>query len=68
MRTTHPEHVPPVLWLLIILILLIQSTWLFLDARKREKFHWFWGIWGLISFPLPVLLYMLFVRSRFIKK
>ncbi|HUC93040.1 MAG TPA: sigmaY antisigma factor component [Paenibacillus sp.] len=52
------------LWLLIVLpvILLSQATWLFLDARKRAKYPWFWGLWGLIQTPMPFILYWLIVR------
>ncbi|MNZ67837.1 Negative regulatory protein YxlD [compost metagenome] len=50
-------------WLAIASILITQSTWLFIDARKRGSLHWFWGIWGLIQFPLPLVFYFIFVRS-----
>ncbi|PZD95690.1 sigmaY antisigma factor component [Paenibacillus sambharensis] len=52
-------------WALVVLplVLLAQSTWLFIDARKRTKYYWFWGLWGLIQTPMPPLLYILFVRK-----
>lgn len=52
------------LWLLIALpiVLLAQSTWLFVDARKRTRLYWFWGIWGLIQTPMPLVLYVLIYR------
>lgn len=52
------------LWLIFILvtILLCQGTWLFLDASKRGKWRWFWGLWGLIQIPTPILIYLFFVR------
>jgi NADH:ubiquinone oxidoreductase subunit H len=40
-------------------ILLAQSIWLFLDARKRGRKYWFWGVWGLIQFPIPTLTYFI---------
>jgi hypothetical protein len=43
----------------VIIILLIQGTWLFLDARKRGGKTWFWGLWGMISFPWPTVTYTL---------
>lgn len=49
-------------WALIASLLILQSTWLFLDARKRERMPWFWGLWGLIQFPLPLITYWLVVR------
>lgn len=47
--------------ILLIIIFFIQSIWLFKDAQKRRGFKWFWGIWGLIQFPMPILFYFLFV-------
>ncbi|KKK38620.1 Negative regulatory protein yxlD [Mesobacillus campisalis] len=46
---------------LLILVLLTQSTLLFIDAKKKGSFAWFWGLWGLIQFPLPTLFYYFFV-------
>ncbi len=51
-------------WLLLVLLLGAQGTWLFLDARKRGARAWFWGLWGLIQFPTPLVLYWLFVIRR----
>lgn len=55
-------------WVLLISILITQSTWLFIDARKRESMPWFWGLWGLIQTPMPLLFYFLFVRSGWFGK
>lgn len=46
---------------LLIPILLAQSILLFIDAKKKGTFPWFWGIWGLINVPTPTLCYLLFV-------
>jgi len=61
------NDIPIIGWIGIALIVLIQSSYLFIDARKRESFPWFWGIWGLFSFPLPTLLYLILVRKIFRK-
>ena len=57
------ENLP--LWavILIALIVLCQGAWLFTNARKRglRKMAWFWGLWGSISLPMPLLLYWWFV-------
>lgn len=58
-------EVSPYLFLLLIPLLLVQSTWLFLDARKRECYPWFWGIWGLTTIPLPGILYLFLVVKIF---
>ncbi|WP_223702080.1 transcriptional regulator [Sutcliffiella deserti] len=42
-------------------VLLAQSILLFINAKKRGGYAWFWGIWGLIQFPMPTLFYLLFV-------
>lgn len=49
-------------WLMVAAVLVTQSTWLFVDARKRGRGYWFWGLWGLIQCPLPLVAYWLFVR------
>ncbi|MEH7253573.1 sigma-Y antisigma factor component [Neobacillus niacini] len=48
-------------------ILLLQSIFLFLDARKRNHNYWLWGIVGLIQAPMPTLFYLVFVRKIFRK-
>ncbi|WP_053363170.1 hypothetical protein [Bacillus sp. FJAT-27251] len=53
---------------LLILVLLTQSTLLFIDAKKKGSFAWFWGLWGLIQFPLPTLFYYFFVVRPHRKK
>lgn len=58
------QEVTWVEWL-IVPVLLTQGIWLFLDAGRHGKYAWFWGILGLISFPLPSILYLVFVRKVF---
>jgi hypothetical protein len=52
----------------VVAILLIQSIYLFLDARKRNHNYWLWGILGLIQAPMPTLFYMIFIRKIFRKQ
>ncbi len=57
--------------ILVVIILIAQSTWLFLDARKRGHNYWFWGLIGLIQAPWPTVFYLLFARKinrRWLKK
>ncbi|WP_141502730.1 sigmaY antisigma factor component [Paenibacillus luteus] len=54
---------PPWFWIVLIPILIAQSTWLFIDARKRDSMPWLWGLWGLIQTPMPLVFYFIFVRS-----
>lgn len=54
--------------LLLVPIMLTQSILLFIDAKKRNSFAWFWGIWGLIQFPLPTIFYWFFVIRRHHKR
>nr|WP_309098969.1 sigmaY antisigma factor component [Fredinandcohnia onubensis] len=56
------------LFIVAVIILLIQSFWLFLDARKRGHNYWFWGIWGLIQTPLPLIFYLIFARKIYRRK
>ncbi|MDT9023422.1 MULTISPECIES: sigmaY antisigma factor component [Rossellomorea] len=48
---------------LVIPILLTQSIYLFLDARKNGHNYWFWGIWGLIQCPFPLIFYFIFTKK-----
>ncbi|MEO3945012.1 sigmaY antisigma factor component [Gorillibacterium sp. CAU 1737] len=50
-------------WLFLAAILLTQGIWLFRDARKRGAWYWFWGLWGCIQAPTPLLVYWLTVRG-----
>jgi len=52
-----PSEIPWYGWLALGLLLFAQATWLFLDARKRGARPWLWGMWGLIQFPCPLLVY-----------
>lgn len=51
-------------WALVAALLLTQATWIFLDARKRRVWPWFWGLVGLISCPGSLILYWLVVIRR----
>jgi hypothetical protein len=48
---------------LVVAILLVQGTWLFIDARKHSRWPWFWGLWGLIQAPVPTVVYLFTVRK-----
>ncbi|HEO8422741.1 transcriptional regulator [Niallia sp. FSL W8-0635] len=61
----------PYLLFLLILALLAQGTFLFIHAKKNASIAWFWGIWGLISLPLPSILYFLLIilpKKRKVRK
>lgn len=60
---TQPHDVPWWIWLSLCSLAAIQGTWLFLDARKRSRYPWLWGLWGLTSIPTPLLVYLLVVRK-----
>ncbi|RCX13906.1 hypothetical protein DFP94_11917 [Fontibacillus phaseoli] len=65
------ESLPWGLWVLIALMLLTQGMWIFRDARKRgkEKSAWFWGLWGILNVPTPLIVYLLVeVMPEFRKK
>ncbi|KYG27593.1 hypothetical protein [Alkalihalobacillus trypoxylicola] len=64
MNTSFDELTPVELYVfipLLIIALLIQSVCLFIDAKKKNKYPWFWGIWGLTQLPMPTVFYLLFV-------
>jgi hypothetical protein len=49
---------------IVAVILLVQSIYLFIDARKNGMNYWFWGIIGLIQAPMPLIFYLLIKRSK----
>lgn len=53
---------------LLAIILLSQGIFLFVDARKRGLHAWFWGIAGLVQFPLPILVYYILIMRKNKKK
>ncbi|WP_264736768.1 sigma-Y antisigma factor component [Cytobacillus firmus] len=62
------EEISLPLLIAVGIILIAQSTFLFLDARKRGHNYWLWGIIGLIQAPMPTLFYLIFVRKIWQKK
>ncbi|WP_110931390.1 hypothetical protein [Paenibacillus bouchesdurhonensis] len=58
----HTEPLPPWwVFILVALLLLVQGTWMFIDARKRGRRAWFWGLWGVINCPTSLIVYLLVV-------
>lgn len=57
------EELSPVMLAVVVVILLVQSIFLFTNARKHGHNYWLWGILGLIQAPMPLLFYLLFVRK-----
>ncbi|MFS0781650.1 transcriptional regulator [Bacillus sp. 1P06AnD] len=52
--------------LIISFALLIQSSCIFISARKRGHNAWLWGLIGLTNVPQGMILYALFLL--YIKK
>ena len=52
------------LLLLCGLIVLAQSIFMFIDARKNGFNQWTWGILGLIQSPIPLILYLIVKHIR----
>ncbi|MFJ7752447.1 sigma-Y antisigma factor component [Peribacillus muralis] len=46
------------------LVLLAQSIFLFIDARKNGFNQWIWGILGLIQAPFPIIFYLIVKKIR----
>jgi NADH:ubiquinone oxidoreductase subunit 6 (subunit J) len=58
----NPEHTVFVI-IGAVVVLLTQSIFLFVDARKHGHNYWLWGILGLIQAPVPLLVYLLTFRK-----
>ncbi|MFT8889073.1 MAG: hypothetical protein ABF449_03375 [Ethanoligenens sp.] len=60
-------HVTPVQWIIVaaaFVVCIPQGILLFRNAQKRGVFPWLWGLWGLLSFPLPSIVYYFVVVRR----
>jgi hypothetical protein len=57
------DHLPIWGWILIAIILFVQSSWLFKDAQENNANPWIWGIWGLIQAPTPFIIYLFVVKK-----
>ncbi len=64
---TSIDTIPLPIIILIIVLLISQSLFLFHDAHKRNLHPWLWGIWGVISLPLPTILYFI-IERKILKK
>ncbi len=45
-------------------ILLLQGLWIFQDAKKRGESYWLWGLFGLMSAPGSLIIYLLVTRGK----
>jgi hypothetical protein len=53
--------------IVVAVILLCQSLFLFFNAKKHQHNYWLWGILGLIQAPFPTIFYLLFVRRIWLR-
>lgn len=67
MNNPNFNEIPLWLWVSLLVTLFVQAIFLFIDARKRNAYPWFWGVFGIFSFPLPIILYAILVRKIFSK-
>lgn len=50
-------------FILLPAILLVQATWIFVDARRRgESYYWLWGLFGLLNVPSSLIVYLLVMK------
>jgi RNA polymerase subunit RPABC4/transcription elongation factor Spt4 len=51
------------LFVILALTLLSQGLWILIDSQKRgDAFFWLWGLLGFISFPMPIIIYLIITR------
>lgn len=56
------KEIPVYLWIIIGIILSIQSTWIYFDASKRNENKWIWALFGLLSAPSSLIIYLIVTR------
>lgn len=45
---------------IFLFIYLGQAFWIYLDGKRRgEQYIWLWSILSLISFPVPLIIYLI---------
>lgn len=51
-------------WVLILVFLglFAQSTFLFIHSRRNGHLRWFWGIWGMLNLPMPLIVYFIYIK------
>ena len=43
-----------------LFIYLGQALWIYLDGKRRgDEYNWLWAILALISFPVPLIIYII---------
>lgn len=63
MKHYGPEEIPVWGWGIIAAILITQSTLLFIQAKKRGRAPWLWGLVGLIQFPVPTIVFIILCQT-----
>lgn len=61
------KELNPAFWPVLIgaiILVTIQGTWIFLDARKRGENYWLWGLFGLMNTPGNLIVYLIVTRSK----
>lgn len=49
---------------IILFIYLGQALWIYLDGKQRgDEYVWLWSVLALISFPVPLIIYLIINRS-----
>lgn len=56
------QQIPIWLFVLIFLFLFAQSTFLFIHSRRNGRLHWFWGLWGMLNVPTPLVVYLIYIK------
>lgn len=52
------------IWALVLMFLSLfaQSLFLFIHSRRNGHLHWFWGIWGMLNLPTPLIVYIIYIK------
>lgn len=56
------SQVPIIIWVVIVLFLLVQGSWIFYDASRRGENKWLWGFFGLLNVPSSIIIYLIVTR------
>ncbi|MBG9782590.1 sigmaY antisigma factor component [Shouchella lehensis] len=52
-------NIPLWAWIILGILLLSQSIYLYFKSQQNGQMKWFWGIWGVTHFPMPLVVYFI---------
>ena len=49
--------------IVVLILVVIQGSWIFFDASRRGENKWIWGLFGLLNVPSSLIIYLIITRK-----